>query len=152
MYRVMLLRCRPCVDLFRHDKEIAPTRSVGRKLVHFVLCAPRAPSNNLALALSICLLTFRSCPFLYRSPAQVWLDGDIMDATPFVAFLTGNTYGTKDDLLDAVHPGGHPAELLCFALSLRLNKDTRPTLKMFLRQLRSLRSVKRTAWWFGLAA
>ena len=45
MYRVMLLRCRPCVDLFRHDKEIAPTRSVGRKLAHFVLCAPRAPSR-----------------------------------------------------------------------------------------------------------
>ena len=53
--------------------------------------------NNLALSLSMC-----SSPFLCQSATQVWLRGDIMDATPFVAFPAGNTYGTKDDFLDAV--------------------------------------------------
>ena len=39
--------------------------------------------------------------------------------------------------------------LLCHSA---LNRNTRPTLKMFLRQLRLLRSGKRTARWFGPAA
>ena len=108
--------------------------------------------NNLALSFSLCLLTCRSSPFLCLSAAQVWLPHDMMDATPFVAFLVGNTYGTKDYILDAVSSGGQPAEFLSFALSLRLNRNTRPTPKMFLRQLKLLRSGKRTARGFGPAA
>ena len=73
---------------------------------------------DLALSVSMCLLTCRSSPFLFLSASQVWLRGDIMDATPFVAFLAGNTYGTKDDFLDAVSSGCQPAEFFSFALSL----------------------------------
>ena len=40
--------------------------------------------NTLALSFSTCLLTCRSSPFLCLYAAQVWLRGDIMDATPFV--------------------------------------------------------------------
>ena len=64
-----------------------------------------------------------------------------MDATPFVTLVAGNTYGTKDDFLDAANSWGHMAEFFfSFPLSLRLNRNTRPTLKIFLRQLRLLRS------------
>ena len=104
--------------------------------------------NNVAMSLSMCLLPCRSSPFLCLSTAQVWLRGDSVDAMPFVAFLVGNTYRTKDDFLDAVSSGGQPAEFLSFALSLRLNRHTCPTL----RQLKLLRSGKRTARWFGPAA
>ena len=75
-----------------------------------------------------------------------------MDATPFVAFLAGNTYGTKDDFLDAVSSAGQPVAFLSFPLLLRLNIHTRPTVKMFLRQLKLLRSGKCTARWSGRAA
>ena len=82
--------------------------------------------HNLALSFSTCILICRSRPFLCLSAAQVWLRGDNMDATPFVAFLAGNTDGTKDDFLDAVISGVQPGGFLSFALSLRLNTNTRP--------------------------
>ena len=99
---------------------------------------------------NLLVLTCGSSPFLCQSAAQVWLRADIMDAMPFV-ILPGRTYRTEEDFPDAVSFGGKPAKLLSFALSLRLNRNTRPTLKMFLRQFRLLHSSKRTARWFGLA-
>ena len=75
-----------------------------------------------------------------------------MDATPFVAFLAGNTYGAKNDFPEAVTSWGQLAEFLSFALSLCLKRNTRPTLPMFLRQLKLWRSGKCTARWFGPAA
>ena len=101
--------------------------------------------NNITLSFSMCLLTCRSSPFLCLCAAQVWRRGDIMDATPFVAFQVGNIYGTKDDVLDAIGSGGQPVEFLSFAFALRLNRTTRPIIKMFRRRLKLLRSSKRTA-------
>ena len=94
----------------------------------------------------------RSSPFLCLSAPPIWLRGDIMDATPFVAFLAGNTYGTENDFLDAASSGGQPAEFLSFCFATSFKQNTRPTLKMFLRHLKLRCSDKHTARWFGPAA
>ena len=74
-----------------------------------------------------------------------------MNAVPFVTFLAGNTYRTKDDFLDILSSRGPSAEFLSFALSLGLKACTRPTLKMFLRQFQLLRGGKHTTRCFVLA-
>ena len=130
LYSWSAMDCRPCVGLWISARYLSSSIS-------------RCPSMR--------LLPRRSSPFLCASTAQAWLCGDIMDATPFVAFMADNTYGIKDDFLDAVSFGGQPAEFLSFALSLRLNRNTRAA-QMFLRQLKLLRSGKHTAKWFGPAA
>ena len=75
-----------------------------------------------------------------------------MDAEPFVDFLSAETYTTKEAFLDAVVSGGQPAEFVPFSLSLRANRNTRPTLKAFRKQLKLMRSRNSTARWFGPAA